>query len=370
MPNTMGLTTATKSHQHDPYPLVSVIALCFNHRAFVIETLESIRCQTYRNIQLIIFDDCSSDDSVHLIKEWIEKHQIPCLFIAHDHNQGLIKTINEGIALAQGKYTACVSTDDVWLLDKLEYQISQMEKLPEDYGVIYSDAYRIDPKSNKLDKLFIETCNRNFSSIPTGYIFPDLLRSNFICAPTALVRRSCYDKVGFYDESLCYEDWDMWLRIASHYQFFFSDIVTVNYRIVPTSLTQRLFNSKNLSVSLADFNMFMKYYDHPIVLTYHKQQFANKLTSLAYDLNDLRFKKRSLCLYKAWKYDFRKKTFILWILASLKIIPQSLEQKVSYFLDNPSHHTHSFLHLLIGYFPQALQQKLRTIFKKIKKWMK
>ena len=194
-------------------PLVTVIATCFNHERFVVESLESIRAQTYPNIQLIIADDCSTDGSVPLIRDWLTQTGTVCTLILHDENQGVCRTRNESLAHAHGKYVSSLSTDDVWLPHKLADQVEQMEKLPLRVGVVYCDAARMDVEGRPLPNTFIEQIG-TVERMPEGNLYETLLARNFIPAGATLVRRECYEEVGSYDESLIYEDWDMWLRIA------------------------------------------------------------------------------------------------------------------------------------------------------------
>src|SRR6478672_5840202 len=107
-------------------PLVSVIALCYNHSRFVVECLESIRTQTYQPLHIILIDDQSKDNSVALIEEWIGTHHVTCTFIKHTTNKGICKSLNEGLSLARGKYISIIATDDVWLPEKLEHQVPIM----------------------------------------------------------------------------------------------------------------------------------------------------------------------------------------------------------------------------------------------------
>ncbi len=125
-------------------PLVTVIACCYNHSAFVVESLESIRRQTYPRVQLIITDDASTDDSDAVITDWIARHQMSCTYLRHHTNKGICKTLNEALSHATGKYIALLATDDLWMHDKLANQIGIMETLPEKVGVLYSNAMQID----------------------------------------------------------------------------------------------------------------------------------------------------------------------------------------------------------------------------------
>src|SRR5580704_8434369 len=100
-------------------PLVSMIVVCYNQSRFVVETLESVKAQTYKPTQLVIIDDCSLDDSVTVIENWLRKNRIDCTFVRHKKNQGICKTVNEALSLARGKYLSPIASDDIWLPDKI-----------------------------------------------------------------------------------------------------------------------------------------------------------------------------------------------------------------------------------------------------------
>jgi glycosyltransferase involved in cell wall biosynthesis len=246
----------------EPLPLVTVIATCFNHERFVVECLESIRGQTYPNIQLIIADDCSTDDSVALIRQWLGKTGTDCTLVLHDENQGVCRTLNDALAHAQGKYLSGLSTDDVWLPHKLTVQVEQMERLPPAVGVAYGDAARIDEKGRLLPNTFIEQIG-TVKDRPEGDLYEALLTQNFIPAMTTLVRRECYETVGPYDEALSYEDWDMWLRLARHYEFAFTPGIHVRYRVHGVSVSHTLTTSLGGSMWWeADIAIFLKHLGH------------------------------------------------------------------------------------------------------------
>ncbi len=220
-------------------PLVSVIASCYNHSRFAVECLESIRQQTYTNMQLIIIDDCSRDDSVAVIKRWIAAHNVQCTLLTHAKNQGVCRSFNEALSHATGDYVAITSVDDVWMPRKLEEQVKVLESLPPEYGVVYSDAEQIDEQGKPLPKRYMETF-RAFDALPTGDVFDELWRGNWLATMAMLMRRACFETVGYYDESLSLEDYDMWLRLARRYKFAYSPYVSCTYRIVSTSLIRTL----------------------------------------------------------------------------------------------------------------------------------
>lgn len=226
-------------------PLVSVIAVCYNHERFVIECLDSIRIQTYSNLQIIIMDDCSQDDSVEIIRNWIERYGVECSIIAHQKNQGVCRTLNEALELAQGKYISLIATDDTWLPDKITRQVAIMESMPENVGIIYSDAYQMDENGQRLPDMFI-AAHRKLDSVPEGDLLEHFIVGNFIPAMTTLIRRAVYDRVGLYDEKLIFEDWDFWLRAANHFHFAYSPYPSANYRILDTSMARTVLSRSNV----------------------------------------------------------------------------------------------------------------------------
>ncbi|HEX2854044.1 MAG TPA: glycosyltransferase [Opitutaceae bacterium] len=218
-------------------PLVTVFVACYNHARFVVQALESVRMQGYPNVQLIVADDCSKDDSVRVIRAWLDAHWPEALFLVHAENRGVCRTFNEIIGHAKGKYVAGFSADDVWLPERLRAQVEFMESQPEDVGVLYGDAYQIDENGARLPLRF-NAAHRNLPVLPDGWVFDTLIEENFVPAMTTLVRRRCYEVVGGYDESLAFEDWDMWLRMSRSFQFRVWPHLSAEYRILSTSMTR------------------------------------------------------------------------------------------------------------------------------------
>jgi glycosyltransferase involved in cell wall biosynthesis len=136
-------------------PLVSMIVVCYNQARFVVETLESVKAQTYQLTELIILDDCSSDGSVAVIENWLRENRIECTFIRHEKNQGTCKTVNDALAVATGKYISMIASDDVWLPDKIARQVEIMESQPDDVGVLYSDAFRLNELGDSLPSTYL-----------------------------------------------------------------------------------------------------------------------------------------------------------------------------------------------------------------------
>lgn len=211
-------------------PLVSVIALCYNQSQFLEETLDSIKNQNYPSIQLIIVDDCSKDNSVQLIDNWIERNNIKARFLKHSENRGICKSLNEGLANCQGKYVQFIACDDILLPDKIASQVGLMEKFTNEVALVYSDAYLIDDNGIKVEGSVIQR-QRAFSSLPEGYVYETLLGGNFIPPMAALFRKSSLEGVGGFDENIRYEDYDLLLRMSQKYEFRADPIVLTKYRV-------------------------------------------------------------------------------------------------------------------------------------------
>lgn len=218
-------------------PLVTVMALCYNHERFVLECLESIRAQTFQDFRLIVTDDASTDRSAELIADWIARHRPHATFIRHARNRGLCATLNEALAAVSTKYLAKIATDDLWLPEKLERQLAIMESLPEKVAVLYGDAYQIDEAGTVLPGKFLHAYGI-VGDPPQGDLFPRLVRRNFIPSLTTMIRVGCLRDIGEYDERLSYEDWDIWLRISQRYEFAFFGYVSAKYRIVGSSMAR------------------------------------------------------------------------------------------------------------------------------------
>lgn len=218
-------------------PLVSVLVGCYNHSRFVVETLDSIREQTYPRLELIVWDDASQDGSAEIIKRWLASYPKQAVFTQNTANLGLCKCLNTALCAASGKYVALIAADDVWLPDKIERHVTILENAPPDVGVVYSDALIMDEESVVKDNTYQKKSYPECAGA-AGKLFDKLYKENFIPAPTALVRKKCFERVGCYDENLVFEDWDMWLRISREYSFAFDHVPSTKYRVLRESMSR------------------------------------------------------------------------------------------------------------------------------------
>ena len=296
-------------------PLVSILVACYNQARYVAECLNSVLHQTYENVELIIIDDCSQDDSASEIQQWLVANNFAATFFGQRENQGICKTFNAALQRAKGKYICVLAADDVYRPEKLDDQVRIMESLPPKVGVVYSDAWQMDVDGNPLAEKFIEA-HRRFETIPAGYLFPVLLEGNFIPAPATMIRRECFETVGPYDEALIYEDFDMWLRIARHYDFAFSPTISARYRIVPGSITRAVLREGTALES--DFRICEKLIRDDELTRDERRLVKARLASIAFHM----YANHAGCnryLRKIVRYHPCKYTVAMWLCAAARV---------------------------------------------------
>ncbi len=238
------------------YPLVTIGVASYKNATYLRETLDSIKKQTYPNVELLIVDDCSPDDSAAIAAVWLaENPEVNGQLISHEINMGVCRTCNDFLTYGKGEYLSIIGSDDILRPEKLTIQVGLLTNNPANVGVVYSDAYVIDSAGKKHFSRFIQM-HRQFVEIPQGNIFSVLLEDNFIPVMTALFRKECLLMSGGFDESLMYEDWDVLLRIAKNYEFIYSDYIAAEYRIHSTNATKRL---QSLPAAETNFNLLYKH---------------------------------------------------------------------------------------------------------------
>ena len=188
--------------------VVSIIVSCYNHEKYIEECILSIVNQTYKNIELIVIDDGSSDNSPVILSKLRDKYGF---FLKIRENRGLSKTLNEAIRnYAHGKYIAGCGSDDFMVLDRIERQVNFLENNPG-WDMIFGKVHMVDKESRIIEKPVI------FKPFPDAvkYITFDLLAdNNCIPAMSTMLKREIWDRCGGYNENILIEDYDMWLKIA------------------------------------------------------------------------------------------------------------------------------------------------------------
>lgn len=217
------------------FPLVTIISPCYNHSRFVIESLNSIKYQEYPNIEHIIIDDSSTDNSAALIEEWIVANNHQCIFIKHERNQGISKTLNESIKLAKGVYWTPLATDDVMKPKRTSTFVDYLES-NEEVNMVVSDTLIINDSSVQSsiegEVSFTKYHTRDFIKFDFNFNYgthQSLLIGNYIAA-SLMIRKSVFDVVGVFDSKFKMEDWDMWLKISRKSRIHYIDRQLSLYR--------------------------------------------------------------------------------------------------------------------------------------------
>lgn len=147
--------------------LVSIITPMFNSEEYIEETIESVLKQSYKNWEMIIIDDCSTDRSFELVKKYIDK-DIRVKYLKNYENKGPAVSRNIGIDKSKGKYIAFLDSDDFWDIDKLKYQVIFMEK--ENFLITHTDYYFTNIKGKKIKKI-ITSDKINYKKLLKGNQF-------------------------------------------------------------------------------------------------------------------------------------------------------------------------------------------------------
>jgi glycosyltransferase involved in cell wall biosynthesis len=213
-------------------PEVSVVIAAYNCRDFILETISSVINQTFQSWELIIVDDCSSDDTSEIIAS-LSDNRIRTIRL--DKNSGLpAKPRNIGIQAAKGEFIAFLDHDDIWSPEKLKIQINCLRKDPE------AALIACPLKISSPDRKYNNTKTTPMRKHQAGYLYDKLLQYNFIACSSVVVKASVLDEIGLFDEDprvSAAEDWDLWLRIARRYKTTFIPQTLGTYRMHGSGLS-------------------------------------------------------------------------------------------------------------------------------------
>ncbi len=222
-------------------PLVTVICISYNHEAFVYKALLSLYNQLYKNLEVIIADDCSTDQTQQEIKRFLENHSSQTWkVLLNESNQGNCKTFNRALKQAKGKYVIDFAADDLLYNQCIEKQVRRFEELPEHYGVLFSNVDLVDVKDNfKAKHYMTDDKGKAIRKVPKGDVYRKIVKRYFISPVGMIMKRSVLEELGGYDETLAYEDFDFWIRSSRLYHYAYLDECLVAKRETPHSLSTR-----------------------------------------------------------------------------------------------------------------------------------
>jgi alpha-1,3-rhamnosyltransferase len=230
--------------------LVSIIVPAFNHEDYVEICLESIFKQTYLEIELLIINDGSTDQTHQRIQNWLEK--CPDRFLRVEYinreNRGLTNTLNQGLDWANGIYFSAIASDDILEIDKIDLLVFELEEKGQSYAAAFGNAKFIDGNGEAISleikdstgtaiikaALFLEyyTYGRKFNFRDPAYFgtYISLIAGNYLPAMSTLVRSESIRAVGGWTSGNTVEDWELWLKLSKNFRFAFVDQIVASYR--------------------------------------------------------------------------------------------------------------------------------------------
>lgn len=201
--------------------MVSVIIPTYNRAGIIKKSIDSVLSQTYDDLELIIVDDGSTDETKELISSYKD---IRIKYYSYKSNKGVVYARNYGMKMASGDYIAFQDSDDIWHKDKLEKQIKAME---EDCSVGFCYS-RIQYLLDNNRRVVLPQYDVDIRSM-SGDILGNLLYDNLVACPSLIMKKECYDKIGGYDDLFtALEDYDYAIRLAKEYKALFIDDILVD----------------------------------------------------------------------------------------------------------------------------------------------
>lgn len=231
-------------------PKVSVIIPTYNHQRYIQESVGSALDQTYPNLEVLVVDDGSTDQTLEVL---VKNAYLPRILYIYKPNGGTSSALNTGIARATGEYISWLSADDVFRPEKIAKQVAKMESEPS-LSLIYS-SFAV---SDALGKIQYDIHSQYYEDKKEMII--KLAEGCFINGSTVMMRKAALEKVGGFDESLPQaHDYDLWLRLIHAYPYGFQDEILVNYRWHGENMSQQPDKASELEVKIRAKKLFSEW---------------------------------------------------------------------------------------------------------------
>jgi len=269
-------------------PLISVIIPAFNADKYIDETIDSVINQSYQNIEVIVINDGSTDNTLEVLEKFHDK-----ITVLTTENRGVSHARNYGVNRSKGSVLAFVDSDDIWLSDKLERQVNDLKKL----NWSHCDSFYFGEHESGTVK------RSDLSTMCHGAVFEPLLKENFITTSTVLIKKETFIENGGFDEGLeALEDWKLWLAVARKNDLAYVAEPLTRYRVYSGSTSRRARKMLPLHVRMVngvflDLGQSSPFYKHK------NKVLANSCLLCSYiaeDASDHKF--ATYCAFKACLY--------------------------------------------------------------------
>ena len=210
-------------------PVLSVIIANYNNEKYLADCLDSVLNQTYKNLEILVCDDYSTDQSLSLLKEYEKRHPSMVRILSNDSNMGVTPTRHKAILHAKGEYLTTLDSDDYYCeIKKLQREMDLVLKNKSESSkdvIGFSNIILVNG-----DKTLIRVCGDS-SNIKEGQIINEMITRSCMIPRDFIMKRNIYFEVGGFDVDIpIYEDWDLKIRLANRCDFYFSGVNGTAYR--------------------------------------------------------------------------------------------------------------------------------------------
>ena len=277
-------------------PKISIIMSCYNHDKFVGEAIESVLNQSFKDFELLIIDDNSTDKTYDIVNSFKDPR---IKVFRNEKNFGMVFNTNSLIKKSNGEYIAIINSDDSWLPEKLQKQLDFLEN-NVDYGACFTLANIID-EDNKIIKNNIQDSFKYHELDRFGFLNYFFFYNNPLCYPSVLIRKNIFKKTGFFNPAfIILLDIEMWIRVClAGFEIKILNENLTNFRILKdggnlSGKNHKTIIRNNLELkeiyksyqNIKNYNEFIKIFPE-----YEKISIANKNLAGYYYLIDFCYKK-------------------------------------------------------------------------------
>jgi alpha-1,3-rhamnosyltransferase len=295
-------------------PLVTIIVVSYNHARFINENLDSIKAQNYNNIELILADDASSDNSVEVFEKWSMQNDFKVIKNFHKQNTGLAIILNECLELVTGKYLKLIAADDYLFPNSIKKSVVKLEELGDQYGLYYGNIQVVDENSIDIFDTDAVTFPPDYKVLQ-GNCFIDCIEKFPFWTQATLYRFDYFKNTKFrFNKDFFSEDWHVILHMARHSKISGENHVFAYYRKLETSITRKSWNAKNLhNIFFSWFDMISTFLNHPKNSIAENRKIEDKLIDILFkiDYHNRSIKKRVISNYFKLLFASKNKMGIL-----------------------------------------------------------
>lgn len=234
--------------------LISVVMPAYNAEKYIAQSIDSLLNQTYQNFELIIINDGSTDRTKIIIDGYKDKRIVPI----HQKNQGVSKSLNNGIKISKGDFICRIDSDDICLENRIERQLKEFNK-DRELVLVSSNIIKIDKKNKIIGYTFFPSSDHEIKRV--------LLKKNIIVHPSVMIRKSALVSAGCYNEKIekYFEDYALWLSLSKLGKFKIIKEPLIKYRIHSESLTVCMPNDIKLILEKYKNGHTLSQHDYDII---------------------------------------------------------------------------------------------------------